>query len=246
MVEHMISLVEPSAKQCFFMMMESLAHEEFVTMAVTLWAIWYARRKIIFENEYQSPLSTHVFVQNYLKDLAISLPRKPVSGRDKVAHPKWIPPSSGFMKINVDAAVSKMEKKGAVGAVYRDFEGDFVGTSAVFIDGISNPGTLEALACRETMALATDLNLQSFVVASDCAMVVNNLQENYGGSYSMITDEIKDWMKNFSSVVFKHENRASISEAHRVARSFVSVSTCRQVWLLQPPAGLCIPVLFNQ
>jgi hypothetical protein len=44
------------------MIMESLAQEEFVAMAVTLWAIWYARRKIIFKNEYQSPLSTHVFV----------------------------------------------------------------------------------------------------------------------------------------------------------------------------------------
>jgi hypothetical protein len=33
-------------------------------------------------------------------------------------------------------------------------------------------------------------------------------------------------------IVFKHENRASNSEAHRVARSFVSVSTGRQVWLL--------------
>jgi ribonuclease HI len=228
------------------MMMESLAQEEFVSMAVTLWAIWYTRRKIIFEDEYQSPLSTHVFVQNYLRDLAISLPRKLVSGRNKVAHPKWIPPSSGFMKINVDAAVSKTEKKGAVGVVCRDSKGAFVGASVVVVDGISDPGTLEAMACREAMALATDLNLQSFVVASDCAMVVNNLQENYGGSYSMITDEIKGWMKDFSTVVFKHENRASNSEAHRVARSFVSVSTGRQVWLLQPPAGLCIPVLINQ
>jgi ribonuclease HI len=150
------------------------------------------------------------------------------------------------MKINVDAAVSKTEKKGAMGAVCRDSEGAFVGASAMVIDGISNPGTLEAMAYREAMALATDLNLLSFVVASDCATVVNNLQENHGGSYSMITNEIKGWMKDFSSVVFKHKNRASNLEAHRVTRSFVSVNTGRQVWLLQPPAGLCIPILINQ
>jgi hypothetical protein len=130
-------------------------------------------------------------------------------------------------------------------SVCRDSEWAFVGASVVVVDGISDPRTLEAMACREAMALATDLNLQRFVVASDCAMVVNNLQENYGGSYNMITDKIKGWMKDFASVVFKHENRASNSEAHRVARSFVSVSTGRQVWLLQPPAGLCIPVLIN-
>jgi hypothetical protein len=65
-------------------------------------------------------------------------------------------------------------------------------------------------------------------------MVVNNLQENYVGSYNMITDEIKGWMKDFTGVGFKHENRASNSEAHRVVCSFISVSTGRQVWLLQP------------
>jgi hypothetical protein len=58
----MISSVESSTKQWLFMMMESLAQEKFVSMAVTLWAIWYTRRKIIFEDEYQSPLTTHVFV----------------------------------------------------------------------------------------------------------------------------------------------------------------------------------------
>jgi ribonuclease HI len=129
------------------------------------------------------------------------------------------------MKINLDAAVSKTEKKGAMGVVCRDSDGVFVGASAVVVDGISNPRTLEAMACQEVMALAADPHLQKFVVASDCSTVVNNFQEDYIGSYSMITDEIKGWMKDFTSVVFKHENRASNSEAHRVARSSVSVNT---------------------
>jgi hypothetical protein len=33
---------EPSAQNWIFSMMESLDHEAFVEMAVTLWAIWYA------------------------------------------------------------------------------------------------------------------------------------------------------------------------------------------------------------
>jgi hypothetical protein len=31
-----------------------------------------------------------------------------------------------------------------------------------------------------------------------------------------------------------------------VARSFVSSTAGRQVWLLQPPEDLCIPLLINQ
>jgi hypothetical protein len=30
---------------------------------------WYARRKVVYENTFQSPLSTHCFVDKYIADL---------------------------------------------------------------------------------------------------------------------------------------------------------------------------------
>jgi hypothetical protein len=33
---------------------------------VTLWVIWFARRKAIHEEVFQSPLSTHAFVEAFL------------------------------------------------------------------------------------------------------------------------------------------------------------------------------------
>jgi hypothetical protein len=36
------------------------------------------------------------------------------------------------------------------------------------------------------------------------------------------------------------DNRASNSEAHRLARSVTASNVGRQVWLLEPPDGLCI------
>jgi hypothetical protein len=48
--------------------METLSRDDFACVVVTLWAIWYARRKIIHE-EIFSPLSTHLFIENYLRDL---------------------------------------------------------------------------------------------------------------------------------------------------------------------------------
>jgi hypothetical protein len=62
----------------------------------------------------------------------------------------------------------------------------------------------------------------------------------------MITSEIKARSREFIDVRFKHENSASNGEAHRVARSFISNSAGRQVWLLQPPVGSCIPMIINQ
>jgi hypothetical protein len=58
----------------------------------------------------------------------------------------------------------------------------------------------------------------------------------------MIVDEIKDTKTLFSSVSFRHEGRSTNGEAHRLARSAVSLAIGRQFWLLEPPGSLCIPV----
>jgi hypothetical protein len=44
----------------------------------------------------------------------------------------------------------------------------FLGASAQVIHGMSDPDTLEAIACREALALARDLALNHIHVASDC------------------------------------------------------------------------------
>jgi hypothetical protein len=154
-------------------------------------------------------------------------------------HPKWNAPPEGLDKINVDTMVSKTSIHGDVGVVCRSRDDMFLGASTMIVPGISDPATLEAMGCREALAPATDLNLQCFVIASDCLQVINNLKDTYEGSYSMITSEIKARSREFIDVRFKHENRASNGEAHRVARSFISNTAGRQVWLLQP---LYVPV----
>jgi hypothetical protein len=58
----------------------------------------------------------------------------------------------------------------------------FRNASALAIKGISSP---------RGHGIAADLYLQHVVVVSDYLQVVDNLQGEYGGSYSMITNEIK-------------------------------------------------------
>jgi hypothetical protein len=54
--QHMVAMTESSAKHWLFSMMDSLSHTEFIEMITTLWAIWYAHRRLIHEGEQQSPL----------------------------------------------------------------------------------------------------------------------------------------------------------------------------------------------
>ncbi|KAK1697446.1 hypothetical protein QYE76_014143 [Lolium multiflorum] len=90
--------------------------------------------------------------------------------------PGWLAPPAGVTKVNVDAALSKNGSIAAVAAVARDAAGTFLGASAVASRGITDPETMEALACREGLALATDLNLQRLRLASDCANVVRAIK----------------------------------------------------------------------
>jgi hypothetical protein len=59
---------EVNAKHWLFFMMETLPHDQFTRMCVTLWVIWSSRRKAIHEEIFQSPISTNGFINTYLEE----------------------------------------------------------------------------------------------------------------------------------------------------------------------------------
>jgi hypothetical protein len=61
LVEHISVNEIPDAKQWLFMLNESMSHEDFTTVVVSLWAIWTARRKALHEELFQSPMTTFGF-----------------------------------------------------------------------------------------------------------------------------------------------------------------------------------------
>ena len=111
-----------------------LKQEEFISVLTTLWAIWWARRKAIHEEEFQSPISTHSFIQKYINDLqmAVSKPAAKMLSRMPDIR-KWLPPREGMVKANTDVAVAKSQNKGAVAVVLRDDRGVFRGASAIVL-----------------------------------------------------------------------------------------------------------------
>lgn len=128
-------------------MIETLPHDAFIRLAVTLWALWWARRKAIHEQIYQSPSATHQFISRFIADLDL-LPRRtvkaPATPRNRNARPKA--PPQGFAKIHVDVAFSRNHDRGAATAVCRDAAGNFQGSLALVINVITDTVTMEAIA----------------------------------------------------------------------------------------------------
>nr|XP_051196898.1 uncharacterized protein LOC127310254 [Lolium perenne] len=193
LVEHISVNEIPDAKQWLFMLNESMSHEDFTTVVVSLWAIWTARRKALHEELFQSPMTTFGFIQSYLKDLQL-IPAKvesKVEASRSTSSTKMIRPPPSFMKINVDAAILRTGTRGSVSALCRSEQGVFVGASTRVIDGVFDPTIMEAMACAEGLSLAHDLQLQRICLASDCLEVVQSVMASSMGKYGIIIKEIK-------------------------------------------------------
>jgi hypothetical protein len=76
-------------------------------------------------------------------------------------------------------------------------------------------------------------------------MVIQNLEKGTLRVYSYIVREIAESRRDFQDLVFKHERRVSNKEAHCLARSVIVDAPGRLVWLITPPEGLCIPVIYE-
>ena len=138
------------------------------------------------------------------------------------------------MKVNVDVAVPERRGVGSVAAICRNRDGLYLGASSVVFRGITDPTTLEALAVREALALAEDLNIQAIHVASDCSVVIDDLKRRSGAGYGAIIHEILKYSTSFTSCNFVHEFRSSNVEAHNLAKHALKLGLGRHVWLGHP------------
>ena len=99
------STEEPNARVWLFSAFEHLPHDSLVTMMVTMWAIWWARRRVIHEGDLQSPHATHSFVKSFIAELATIRAGTPTpngeqqTGARPAAGQGWRAPEAGAVKI---------------------------------------------------------------------------------------------------------------------------------------------------
>ena len=122
----------------------------------------------------------------------------------------------------------------------------FLGASAMVMEGLLEPNTVETIACKKGLALARDLVLRDFRLSCDNAEVIRSIREGTMGSYGHIVQEIRARSREFNFVDFVHEGRQSNFDAHVLARSSVYDELGRYVWFVSPPNGICIFMKLNK
>ena len=148
--------------------------------------------------------------------------------------------ASPLVKIHVDAGI-RAQRRGSVAAVCRDSQGTYLGSAALVIGEVYDPAPMEAIACREAISLAQDLQVHNLVISSDSKQVVNDILKGSQGAYGAVISEIQARSAAFNcSFIF--ESRVVNFEAHKLAKFALTLAQGRHVWLGQPHDQTCIPL----
>lgn len=101
------------------------------------------------------------------------------------------------------------------------------------IGGVDDPTTLEAIACREALPLAEDLQLQRVIVASDARQVILDINNRSRGHYGAIISKINSYSCLFQCK-FNYESRKVNVEAHKLAKFSLSLGLDAMCGLVNP------------
>jgi hypothetical protein len=195
---------------------------EAIVLAVGCWHIWEARNDARNNNVEPQPKKISLKITSYV-DVIVQNCFKPipVTRRETKQPHKWSPPPPGEVLVNVDADLFKDDRRMAMGAVFRDHNGNCLLAASEPLMGFTSPELAEALALHRAVAVASEQGMNKVILASDCLSVINRLKstDQDRSEVGSVVLDIKLLVAGFSSATFRHVPRLSNEAAHILARS---------------------------
>jgi len=173
--------------------------------------------------------------------------------KNAAVNQRWVKPSEGFLKLNVDGSFQETTGSGSTGAVIRDASGGFIAAAHSFLPHVLDAAMAEVSALRDGLLLAQQIGCYRLEVQADCLEVVNTMLD---GGFSAtasapIFDECSQIWKEFVAISISHCNRESNSVAHELAR-LAMVLKDSVIWAEEPPPSILqllvndVTILVNQ
>ena len=124
------------------------------------------------------------------------------------------------MLVNVDAAIFSQSARAGFGVVICDHRGRVLAGNRGYFERIQIPEVAEAMALRQALILANNLNIPNIMVASDCLSLINKVKGLVDRSpIGAIVHDIRKCATKFGSCTFIHVNRTCNEAAHVLAKS---------------------------
>lgn len=179
-------------------------YKEFALSSIgfALWTIWKMRNVVLFEGEDPNPMATLTQASVLLTEFTNFIHREDSIINNAEAPTQystfWRRPRSGCLKINSDAAFDKQTKISCSGIAIRDDLGNLL-TGSFRKHAASTCLSAEALALRDAVILAKNLNLDRVIFESDCMDLVKMCRgEIIKGEIVTVVGDIQMLKQGFS------------------------------------------------
>ncbi|KAK5794953.1 hypothetical protein PVK06_036207 [Gossypium arboreum] len=110
---------------------------------------------------------------------------------------RWRPPNPDFIEIKFDAAFKNHTKESCSDLVYRNSDGQVLGSRIILNRYIPSPFTAKALACLQAVQIGFNLGFRKVIIGGDAHSIIRKLQiEQY--DKSVISAYIKESKEHIS------------------------------------------------
>jgi ribonuclease HI len=182
--------------------------------------VWHHRNNVVHGDGKASITASALFIVNYHRSfLAARYPADQHSSEDPLAHAKWIAPTEGSLKANVDAGWDEVSKKAGLGIIIRDHEGQVILTEWKHVLSCANGEEAELQACIAGIKHLISIGCGQGIVESDCLRAVQAISKGQDLSSGWtLYNEARDLIRVFGSISICKIDRVSNGAAHVLAQ----------------------------
>ncbi|XP_024038830.1 uncharacterized protein LOC112097702 [Citrus clementina] len=153
----------------------------------------------------------------------IQAPRRILKAGDQMTTQTcWSPPPSGWVKINVDAAINREEHRVSLGIIIRDANKDVIAAAVKSTKLHSDVTFAEAEAMNWGLSVAIEKGLARVIVESDSQEAVDfvNNRKSSRTKIQWLVAEMQSSLKGFNAWKIQQTPRSCNVITHSIAASF--------------------------
>ncbi|GKV27974.1 hypothetical protein SLEP1_g37084 [Rubroshorea leprosula] len=153
---------------------------------------------------------------------------------------RWRPPEAGFIKINVDGAISMQNGAYGMGAVARNHQGEVLAAMACKGQGVVAAEIAEACSLRMALQWAHDLTFRKIFLETDCVSLVTAINNEFlstNSSLGAVLSDCRVLMTSFMHCQVNHIRREGNAVAHELAKRALQAEA-NEYWIEEVPVDI--------
>lgn len=209
-----------SFQELFSWLVDNASRDCLILIATAMWASWFARNKMIFEESPNKVVNAVVSFTNMVREYNDYASKVFIPCQLSILVPThWSPPSPNWIKINVDAHIPNGMDRG-LGVVCRDDQGNLVAAGVRRVNATWSTAVSELAAAVYGVEVACRLGFTHIHLEGDNTTVFKNISKQPAGlsPFYVLLDRLKYLLNSFVGVRHSVVRRSGNTAAHMVAR----------------------------